>query len=253
MIDIHSHILPMVDDGASSIESALKMLIQAYEDGTDVLFLTPHFATAYGFDNPKEKIRELFDQFCDIVDDHHIPIQLYLGCEYLYQSKEVFENEVKYIQKMNNTKYVLVEFYFDVHEDIIFEAVDVIKSKGLIPILAHPERYDCIQEDPNIAYELRKSHVYLQMNKGSILGRYGRKVERTCLDLLVRDCYKFVGSDAHHPKLRSPIMSEAIDKVEEIIDEMEEEIEDLEEEIVEEIDETAKEIEELISEMKTEE
>ena len=79
----------------------------------------------------------------------------------------------------------------------------------MIPIIAHPERYDCIQYDPNIAYELRRSHVLLQMNKGSILGRYGRKVERTCYDLLIRDCYKFIGSDAHHPKSRSSLMYDA--------------------------------------------
>ena len=67
MIDIHSHILPLIDDGASSVDQALEMLIQAYEDGTDEIVLTPHLAYAYGFDNPNEKIRSLFEDLSYIV------------------------------------------------------------------------------------------------------------------------------------------------------------------------------------------
>ena len=79
MIDIHCHILPMVDDGSDSVETSLEMLDAAWQDGTDALILTPHYALEYGFDNPREKIRALFAQFSDIVRQEGIPVRLYLG------------------------------------------------------------------------------------------------------------------------------------------------------------------------------
>ena len=84
MIDIHSHILPLVDDGSSSVDMSLDMLDEAYRDGTKEIVLTPHLAYAYGFENPNYKIKELFGQFKDIVEDVGIPIKMYLGCEFLY-------------------------------------------------------------------------------------------------------------------------------------------------------------------------
>ena len=93
MIDIHSHILPMIDDGASSVEMALDMLDAAYRDGTDAIILTPHLAYEYGFINPYSKIKNLFKDLKNIVEYEHIPIDLYLGCEFLFSSPEIKMNE----------------------------------------------------------------------------------------------------------------------------------------------------------------
>ena len=121
MIDIHSHILPLVDDGSKSVDMSLEMLDQAYKDGTEEIILTPHLAYAYGFDNPREKIENLFEEFRNIVWDVGIPIKLHLGCEFLYSTKESFEKHFKDITTLADTKYLLVEFYFDVNEDVILE------------------------------------------------------------------------------------------------------------------------------------
>ena len=216
MIDIHSHILPMIDDGASSVEMALEMLVKAYDDGTDEIILTPHFAKVYGFDNPKSKIIDLFDDLVHIVKYEKIPIDLYLGCEYLFESKERFFEDKKEITTINNTNYLLMEFFFDVEGNTILEAVDTVLESGWIPILAHPERYDCVQNELDIAYEAKKRGALLQMNKGSILGRYGNTVKETSYDLLNEHVYSFVGSDAHHPRYRSSLMYEAYEKVKEL-------------------------------------
>ena len=209
MIDIHSHILPMIDDGANSVEMALEMLKMAYEDDTDAIILTPHFARVYGFNNPNEKIKELYEDLKHIVKYERIPIELYLGCEYLYSSKETFHEEVDEITSLNKTKYVLMEFFFDVDGNTILEATEELIKYGFIPILAHPERYDSIQEDINIILKAKKLGALLQMNKGSILGRYGQLVKETCIELLNEYAYTFVGSDAHHPKMRTPMMYDA--------------------------------------------
>lgn len=213
MIDIHSHILPMMDDGASSVQMALDMLIHAYEDGTDAIILTPHMASVYGFNNTYSKIRRYYEEFVYIVQNEGIPIDLYLGCEYLFESKEKFYEDKNEITLMNHTNYILIEFFFDVDEEIIYEAVDTILAQGWVPIIAHPERYDCVQEDLNIILNVKEKGAYLQMNKGSVLGRYGHVVKETTFNLLIEHAYTFVGSDAHHPKHRSSLMYEAYERV----------------------------------------
>ena len=213
MIDIHSHILPMVDDGASSIEMALELLDEAYRDGTDAIILTPHYAYAYDFINPYRKIKDYFDDFKMIVEDSGIPIKIYLGSEYLYTDKKTFEDNIEYITTLNNTRYLLIEFFFDVEEDVILEAIDVIKAYKLIPVIAHPERFEILQQSYDTILRIVNKGALLQLNKGSILGRYGYKVKECATYLLENHLITFVGSDAHHPLRRSSLMYEAYDMI----------------------------------------
>ena len=97
MIDIHCHILPMVDDGAPSVEMALDMLSDAFDDGTREIVLTPHFAEPYGFDNPEEPTKLLFRDLKRIVRHEGIPIQLHLGCEYLMADPRRYEQQFPYL------------------------------------------------------------------------------------------------------------------------------------------------------------
>ena len=206
MIDIHSHILPMVDDGASSVEMALEMLDKAYRDGSDAIVLTPHFAYEYDFINPYFKIKELFEDLKYIAEKEHIPIELYLGCEYLYTDKQSFIEQLKDITTINQTQYMLMEFFFDVEEDDILDAVDIVLEHHLIPIIAHPERFDVIQNSISLIEEIIDKGALLQLNKGSVLGRYGRIAKETALYLLDNHYISFVGSDAHHPLKRTSLM-----------------------------------------------
>ncbi len=198
MIDIHSHILPEVDDGASSVGTALRMLDDAYCDGTNQIVLTPHFARAYGFLNPKDKVIALVRQLTEIVENEGIPIRIYPGCEYLMESPGQFEKEFETIATLNGSRYLLVEFYFDAQEAEILRGIAAIRNKNLIPVLAHPERYECIQKYPeNISYYIREGAL-LQMNKGSVLGEFGGRVRNTAVKILMQRGYAFAGSDAHN-------------------------------------------------------
>ncbi|WP_288155228.1 tyrosine-protein phosphatase [uncultured Sharpea sp.] len=194
MIDIHSHVLPLVDDGSSSIEMSLKMLQQAYQDGTDAIVLTPHLAYPYRFINPKEKIESLFKDFQRIVDDEHIPIKMYLGCEFLF-TKDDFENHFHEIRTLNNSQYMLMEFYC------------------YIPIIAHPERYEAIQIDEDVAFKAKEMGAYLQMNKASILGRHGTRAQECIYRMLENHLISFVGSDAHNVTTRNTFMYKSYQEV----------------------------------------
>ncbi len=209
MIDIHCHILPMVDDGAVSVDTAIQMLIVAYEDGTDKIVLTPHFAFPYGFINPYEKISELFEQLTYIVKTEHIPIQMYLGTEFLFSSPQTYLEHIDEITKMNQTSYLLMEFYFDVKEEDILTAIDTVIKSGYIPIIAHPERYDSVQINPHhLPKQMMAKGALLQMNKGSIFGQYGRSARECVLTMLDYHYISFVGSDAHNLRNRTPLMYE---------------------------------------------
>lgn len=213
MIDIHSHILPMIDDGASSVEMALEMLDAAYHDGTDVIVLTPHLAYEYGFINPCSKIKDLYEDLKYIVKHEQIPIEIYLGTEFLFSSPDTFYNHKDEIRTMNGSQYLLIEFFFDVDEAEVLEAVDIVLENNFIPIIAHPERFECFQESSTLAKEVVSKGALLQMNKGSVLGRYGRMAKETVLDLLDHHYISFVGSDAHHPKKRTSLMYDAYEYV----------------------------------------
>lgn len=211
MIDIHSHILPMIDDGASSVEMALNMLDDAYCDGTDRIILTPHYALSYNFINPRKKIMDLFWDLKRIVENEGIPIQIYPGCEYLMESPKKFHENFQNIVTINNSRYLLTEFYFEAQEIDILSGISAIKEKNLIPVLAHPERYECVQRYPeNIQYYIKEGAL-LQLNKGSVLGEYGKRVRKTAVKILEQKGYTFAGSDAHHLVGRNVQMHPAYD------------------------------------------
>ena len=211
----------MVDDGSRTIEMSLKMLDEAYRDGTDELVLTPHLAYPYGFINPAEKIKGLFEDFREIVKEAGIPVKLYLGCEYLYRDRDSFEEELEEITTLNDTRYLLMEFYFNAEGQTIKEAAEtVMKHEGqtikeaaetvmkhqLIPVIAHPERYEAIQISDHLARDIIDMGGMLQMNKGSISGKYGRMARDTIYELLDHDLITFIGSDGHDPSRRNARM-----------------------------------------------
>lgn len=206
MIDIHSHILPMVDDGSQSIDESLRMLINAYEDGTDGIVLTPHLAYEYGFKNSWSYIQKLFMDFQNIVKQEHIPIQLYLGTEFLMSSVDVFLAHLDDITRMNSTQYLLMEFFFDVDKTTILESIDEVIQHDFIPIIAHPERYDSVQVSSTLFLKMIEHGALLQMNKASVFGGYGRMAKEIALEILDNHCYHFVGSDAHGLYRRTSLM-----------------------------------------------
>ena len=209
MIDIHCHILPMIDDGAKSVEMALDMLDAAYRDGTDEIVLTPHLAYEYNFVNPKDKIIPLFEDLTYIVKREGIPIKMYLGTEYLFSSPSSFLEHKNDIRTMNGTQYLLTEFFFDVREEEVLEAIDLVLEHGWIPIIAHAERFECMQISSSLPIKAIEKGALLQLNKASVLGKHGHRAKECAFYFLDHHYYSFVGSDAHHPVLRDSKMFDA--------------------------------------------
>ena len=216
MIDIHSHILPEVDDGAESVEQALEMLRKAYESGTDAIVLTPHYAPFEGGINSKSKIEFLFGQFKKIVSGSEIPVKLFPGVEYNMLSPSYFMNDVSNLKTINGSRYLLTEFPFNIPEKIMIKNVEFIIKQGFVPVIAHPERYEAVKTYPEFLDEVIRKGAFLQLNKGSLSGDYGEYAQKAAMHLLKRRRYSFIGSDAHGIQYRGPVISDAYGFVSEV-------------------------------------
>lgn len=209
MIDIHSHILPGIDDGAINTEEAIEMAIMAVESGVKYMVATPHSNVPGICDNYLNKqFIEHFKEFRNIIREMQIPLQLLPGME-IFATPELPQLlKAKKVLPINGSKYFLTEFAFDEEFWFCSEILKECQSIGFIPIIAHPERYECIQDNPEYVAEWTKNGYAMQINKGSILGRFGRSAKRTADILLQRRMVTCVASDAHSSYRRTPHMGE---------------------------------------------
>lgn len=209
MIDIHTHILPQIDDGADSVDEAYEMALMAVRSGVKALVATPHSNHRDDFlDVECRKQKKVFTELEQILFQEKVPLKLYRGME-IRSSVDIIEKiKSGKLITLNHTPYVLLEFRFDEEPWWIDAIVDELQEEGLIPIIAHPERYDCVQDDPELLYDWRIKGALAQMNKGSILGRFGGRIERTAELLLENHLFTCIASDAHHAYVRTTDMRE---------------------------------------------
>lgn len=215
MVDLHIHILPGLDDGARSWDEALEMAEMAAESGVTALAATIHANLPYQKQGDRERLftyREQLRYFRQLLEQEKIPLTVYSGMEIFVQGNNFVEKIKKgTVLTLNHTPYVLIEFPMDVAAAGIYRAVFSLLDAHLIPVLAHPERYDCVCRVPDHVYEWFKLGAVIQMNKGSILGRFGPAVMETAYFLLQNNLVSVVASDAHRPYTRTPDMTEVCD------------------------------------------
>lgn len=216
MIDLHSHILPGVDDGADVIEESLAMIELAMEGGTSSIVVTPHSNQEGRFENfcSKELI-DAFDSLEQSVKKQHLSIQLYRGME-IMASEDVPE-KIKSGQliSLNKTRYYLIEFPFEDEPERMGDILESVLQMGKIPLIAHPERYECIGRHPEILFEWMDMGCCAQVNKGSLLGRFGSRVAKTAQVLMEHELVTCVASDAHTSVVRTPFMADVKEVMEE--------------------------------------
>ncbi len=217
MIDIHSHILPGVDDGSQTMEESLSMAEIYLENGIDEIIATPHYIEETD-PNTFDENKKVLEELNNALDKKGLNLKVYLGNE-IYVSPDILNNIIeKRVATLNETKYVLVEMpMFDIPmymENVIYE----LCLKGYIPIIAHPERNTKIQQDPNILYKFIMGGCLAQLNLPSLEGRYGKASEEVGKLLLTNNMIHFVGTDAHSPRVRSPRVKKSLDILMDIVD-----------------------------------
>lgn len=202
-IDIHSHILPGIDDGAGTKEISLKMLKTAYEHGTRQMIATPHFHYRRGHALP-EKIHSLVQEMQEAADSEGLDIRLYPGSE-LYYTHELLETvKAGGALTMAGSDYVLLEFSPDTEPRKIRNAVYEFLNEGYFPIIAHMERYRAFEKNIDFAGEILQMGAYFQVNAGSLMGKAGWGTKRFSRNVLKQGMIHFIGTDAHDLKERIP-------------------------------------------------
>lgn len=209
MIDIHAHILPGIDDGAVDLQASLEMAELAVASGVQYLVATPHCNIPDLYKNYRDE--NLIKAYLDIreaVEKAGIPLQIVPGME-IYATYDLPEllRDNKLIG-LNGTKYLLIEFDFDEEPSFCRNILQECLNMGYIPVVAHPERYHFVQRHPEIAFEWYEAGCHLQVNKGSILGKFGRAARRVAHIFLEENVVCCIASDAHSSWSRTPHMGE---------------------------------------------
>lgn len=196
MIDIHSHLIHGVDDGSIGVEMSLNMAKEAVKSGFTDIICTPHYMLGQ-YEISKEKIKEYLELLKQEIKKENIPITLHQGNE-IYLEKEVIQSIQKgIISPLGSSKYVLVELPINQYMQGIGNLLYEVIALEYVPILAHPERYLYVQENPKLVYEWIQKGAYIQTNYGSVLGKYGVKAEKTLKLLFKHKMVHFIASDAH--------------------------------------------------------
>jgi len=206
-IDIHNHILAGVDDGSRSMEMSMKMLDMAYGEGIRGIIATPHYHPGKSIIEHSE-LTNKFSEFKEAAKRVHPDMKLYLGREVYYTSDalEAIESGTKLT--IEDSRYILVEYLTIADYNYIRTGINNILQAGLIPILAHVERYECLVKHIEHICELRDMGTVIQANATSILGYDGREIKNFTKKLLKRQYIDVVATDAHSDGMRAPRMSE---------------------------------------------
>ena len=210
MIDIHTHILPAVDDGAKSFEDSLKMIQLEIENGVDTIVLTPHYFKNELNAQNKDLIFAQYKKLLEKTKDFNI--KLILGSE-IYYSDEIMDELISNkIITLGNSKYLLIEFsLYDEYYNIPDVFLDIM-ALGYKVIFAHPERY--VYLSVNQIKKISELGCLIQINTSSILGDFGRKIQKKAFKLIKSKCVNFIASDAHSLNVRKPNLKEALQFVE---------------------------------------
>ena len=198
MIDIHNHIIFGVDDGCKTIEESLALLKNAESDGITGVFCTPHYNKLSRYNKKVDTTTPIFNQLKSACIDLNIKVNLYLGNEVMLVDDMCNLIEKKYVSTMNNTKYILFEFPFNEYPETIYNEVYDLCISGYVPILAHPERYAAVQNNPNLVFKLIDEGCLMQVNTTSLHGGFGSKPKKCADILLSHNMVHFIASDAHN-------------------------------------------------------
>lgn len=220
MVDLHVHILPGLDDGAENWEEALEMAELALEGGTEILVATPHSNQKGRFENyDSEELRRMYQDFREVLERKEIPLKICLGMEIFASEDMDGKLEDGSLIGLNGTDVYLVEFPFDAEPSWIGDRLESMLEREIRPLIAHPERYFCVQDYPGLAYEWLCMGGMTQMNKGSVFGRFGRKAGRAAERLLKNDLITCIASDAHSSYMRTTYMGDIWEYMEEMFGE----------------------------------
>lgn len=202
MVDIHSHVVYGVDDGAKTIEDSIAMLEMAAASGTTDIVATPHSDLKYQYDSDlvKERIAELQARVGD-------RIRIHKGCDFhLYYDNIENCRTDRARFTINGHRYLMVEFADHAIPKTIGHIFRDMLGNSITPVITHPERNSLLMGRVSDMVQWVRSGCLVQITAGSLTGRFGKSAEEACRRLMRQNMVHFVASDAHDTQWRSPDM-----------------------------------------------
>ena len=219
LVDIHSHTLWGMDDGASSFNESMNMCLCAEENKTSTLFVTPHLIYWDSAEELYDKREEKVERLLETLDEEESSLIIKKGFEILCDD-EIFSIKHFLPYTLNESRYILIEFDFrKTSEDDAVSWCKYLKSFGLVPIIAHPERYNFVLDDITSLNRLSDMDVLFQINAGSPAGMFGDEPMDVSQEMLSYGFVDFFGSDAHSLNGRNTDMLSCFELYPEEIDE----------------------------------
>ncbi len=210
MIDIHAHILPGVDDGSPSMDVSLDMARIAVDGGVDTIVATPHCNLPDGMDGGEgldtAGVGRHTDALSRALAREGIALRVLPGMEIFGTPETARRLRRGELCTLARSRYPLIEFPFTDYADEATEILDSVLRLGLRPIVAHPERYLYTQREPQLINLWTDMGCLLQINRGSLMGRFGEREEALAHALIGRGFAAFIASDAHTSVVRTPWM-----------------------------------------------
>lgn len=207
--DIHTHILPGVDDGSNSYDISSKMLDLEILNDVNEIVLTPHYHHNSISCSDKNLLKEKYNEFINKYKD--LQIKFIFGAELYFSNELMHEFNKHEVITLGDTNYVLIEFplyqeYYDI-SSILAEIIYL----GYKPILAHPERYEYM--DVKKLNKIKETGALIQINTSSILGDFGKSIQKNVFKFIKANLVDFIASDCHSLGIRKPNLKEALEFV----------------------------------------
>ena len=217
IIDVHSHILPGIDDGAQDWDTSMQMLVQSSKEGVQKVVATPHYYP-WRANAPVDTIRLLCQEAMErLRADYDIDMDIYPGQEVLYGMGVLEDLKAGKILTLADSRYVLVEFMPDETFSVLYHAVRELMSAGYIPVLAHVERYDCLQQMDNF-HSLKAGGALFQMNASAVSGGILSRKSRWSKKILKAGLIDYIASDMHNLTSRGPCTKEKIELIQKVLE-----------------------------------
>ncbi len=196
-VDMHSHLIPGIDDGSKSMEESLELIKRLSSYGLQKIITTPHIMSEY-YKNTPEIISMGLEDLRKAVKAEGISIEIEAAAEYYMD--EIFLEKIKDGKSLLTfgENYILVETGFINKPQMLLETMFQLEMAGYKPILAHPERYQYLLADKGLLEDLVDRNILFQVNLLSLTGFYSKPVKDFAESLLERDLVKFLGTDCHN-------------------------------------------------------
>ncbi|KUP04308.1 tyrosine protein phosphatase [Bacillus coahuilensis m2-6] len=213
MIDIHSHILPGIDDGAKTIEDSLDMARVAAREGIRSIIATPHHQNGQ-WNNERDRILLKVEEVNQAIVKEGIDVKILPGQEVRLYGELLGDLAQGTLQTLNSSSYLFIEFPSSSVPRYAKQMLFDLQLQGITPVIVHPERNAELIERPSKLYDFVNNGALTQVTAASVAGAFGKKIQKFSFDLVKANLTHFVASDAHNTTTRGFKMSEAFDLIE---------------------------------------